>query len=98
MKLSFRELVEQVKDPSHVAAGLKAAVHNPHVSEGAKESALERLHDMGEDVEPPQETSMLTLASLGGTFYLLTDASGRTRRKASRSPGERSYLLRSFSR
>ncbi|KAF8352113.1 Conidiation protein 6-domain-containing protein [Amanita rubescens] len=73
LKLLLKELVEQVKDPSRVAAGLKAAVHNPRVSEEAKESASERLHEMGEDVEPTKETtSMLTPTSLGGNFCLLT--------------------------
>lgn len=35
------------KDQTRVAAGLKAAVHNPNVSEEAKEAATERLHEMG---------------------------------------------------
>ncbi|KAL1745345.1 Conidiation protein 6-domain-containing protein, partial [Schizophyllum fasciatum] len=39
------------KNPNRVAAGLKATVHNPNVSEEAKQSATERLHDMGTDVE-----------------------------------------------
>lgn len=47
-------------------------MHNPRVSEEAKESASERLHEMGEDVEPTKETtSMLTLTSLGGNFCSL---------------------------
>ncbi|KAI8975919.1 Conidiation protein 6-domain-containing protein [Trametes punicea] len=34
-------------DEKRVAAGLKAAVHNPNVSEEAKERAQERLESMG---------------------------------------------------
>lgn len=45
---------EQGKNPSRVAAGLKAAVRNPRVSEEAKESASERLHQMGAGVEATQ--------------------------------------------
>ncbi|KAK2460758.1 hypothetical protein APHAL10511_007228 [Amanita phalloides] len=46
---------EQGKDPARVAAGLKAAVHNPRVSEEAKENASERLHQM--HVETAEDTS-----------------------------------------
>lgn len=35
------------KNPERVAAGLKAAMHNPNVSEEAKEHAAERLEQMG---------------------------------------------------
>ena len=60
-----RKLVEPGKDPNRVAAGLKAAVHNPRVSEEAKESATQRLHKMGEDVEPAEEeTGTLTFTSI----------------------------------
>ncbi|KAF8728301.1 hypothetical protein AX14_006805 [Amanita brunnescens Koide BX004] len=51
---------EPGKDPNRVAAGLKAAVHNPRVSEEAKESATQRLHKMGEDVEPAEEETGTT--------------------------------------
>ena len=34
------------KDPVHVAAGLKAALHNDNVSDEAKENAAHRLQDM----------------------------------------------------
>lgn len=37
------------KNPERVAAGLKAAVHNPNVSEEAKERAIDRLESMGEE-------------------------------------------------
>ncbi|TFY69531.1 hypothetical protein EVG20_g3118 [Dentipellis fragilis] len=42
------------KDPTRVAAGLKASIHNPHVSEEAKHSAHERLEKMGTS-EPESE-------------------------------------------
>lgn len=61
MYSSHRSVTE--KDETRVAAGLKAAVHNPHVSEEAKERSAERLHDMGTD---PEETSRSTRRS-GGT-------------------------------
>ncbi|KAF8982355.1 hypothetical protein BDQ17DRAFT_1262220, partial [Cyathus striatus] len=35
------------KDAGNVARGLKAAAHNPRVSEEAKERVTERLHEMG---------------------------------------------------
>ncbi|KAF9490681.1 hypothetical protein BDN71DRAFT_1454031 [Pleurotus eryngii] len=35
------------KNPSNVARGLKAAIHNPNVSEEAKSHAAERLREMG---------------------------------------------------
>lgn len=35
-------------DEKRVAAGLKAAIHNPNVSEDARKSARERLDQMGE--------------------------------------------------
>ncbi|EIW62441.1 uncharacterized protein TRAVEDRAFT_33922 [Trametes versicolor FP-101664 SS1] len=38
-------------DEKRVAAGLKAAIHNPNVSEEAKERAQERLETMGTSVE-----------------------------------------------
>ncbi|KEQ77614.1 hypothetical protein M436DRAFT_37060 [Aureobasidium namibiae CBS 147.97] len=34
------------KDPMRVAAGLKAALHNPNVSDDTKEHIQERLDDM----------------------------------------------------
>ncbi|KAK7692804.1 hypothetical protein QCA50_004438 [Cerrena zonata] len=37
----------QGKDQIRVAAGLKATINNPNVSEGAKENAAERLEHMG---------------------------------------------------
>ncbi|KAG9220405.1 hypothetical protein CCMSSC00406_0006670 [Pleurotus cornucopiae] len=37
------------KNPGNVAGGLKAAIHNPNVSEEAKSHAAERLHEMGVD-------------------------------------------------
>lgn len=34
------------KNPERVAAGLKASIHNPHVSKEAKESAAEKLQQL----------------------------------------------------
>ncbi|KAH9851477.1 hypothetical protein C2E23DRAFT_886632 [Lenzites betulinus] len=59
-------------DDKRVAAGLKAAIHNPNVSEEAKERAQERLETMGTSVET-------TAASRGtGTVYPVgaTDEAG----------------------
>ncbi|KAI5827302.1 hypothetical protein K523DRAFT_309646 [Schizophyllum commune Tattone D] len=39
------------KNPGRVAAGLKASIHNPNISDEAKQSASERLHDMGADID-----------------------------------------------
>ena len=36
------------KDTTRVAAGLRAAIHNPNVSEEAKERAADRLDNLGE--------------------------------------------------
>jgi hypothetical protein len=36
------------KNPERVAAGLKASINNPHVSQEAKAHAAERLHELGE--------------------------------------------------
>lgn len=40
-------VVADNKNPERVAAGLKAAIHNPNVSEEAKERAADRLEHMG---------------------------------------------------
>ncbi|XP_006455329.1 hypothetical protein AGABI2DRAFT_76039, partial [Agaricus bisporus var. bisporus H97] len=37
----------QAKDPEHVAAGYKATIHNPNVSQEAKDHAWKELHKMG---------------------------------------------------
>ncbi|KAI0666711.1 hypothetical protein C8Q78DRAFT_994779 [Trametes maxima] len=42
-------------DERRVAAGLKAAIHNPNVSEEAKERAQERLQGMGTTTSATQE-------------------------------------------
>jgi hypothetical protein len=48
--IHFLYFVHHPIDPNRVAAGLKAAIHNPNVSEGAKEHAADRLHEMGKDL------------------------------------------------
>lgn len=50
------------KNPERVAAGLKAAIHNPNVSEEAKERASERLEHMGEKSTTSPDTNRV----LGG--------------------------------
>ncbi|PBL03127.1 hypothetical protein ARMGADRAFT_1157304 [Armillaria gallica] len=45
------------KDPVRVAAGLKATVHNPNVSEEAKERATDQLqHMQGGEVDSQTQT------------------------------------------
>ncbi|KAL2020593.1 hypothetical protein VTK56DRAFT_8181 [Thermocarpiscus australiensis] len=39
------------KDRANVIRGLKAALHNPHVSEKAKEADRKKLEEMGETVD-----------------------------------------------
>ncbi|KDQ25960.1 hypothetical protein PLEOSDRAFT_1085281 [Pleurotus ostreatus PC15] len=48
------------KNPINVAGGLKAAIHNPNVSEEAKERAAERLHEMGADNQNQSTPQNLT--------------------------------------
>lgn len=38
---------EHEKNPDYVARGLKAAIHNPNVSAGAKDHAAQQLEEMG---------------------------------------------------
>ncbi|KAF9222659.1 hypothetical protein BS17DRAFT_175596 [Gyrodon lividus] len=47
---------EHSKDSARVAAGLKAAIHNPNVSQEAKGHAKEKLREMGQEVEATHET------------------------------------------
>jgi hypothetical protein len=42
------------KNPERVAAGLKATIHNPQVSQEAKTKARERLQEMGLDATGAQ--------------------------------------------
>ncbi|KAM5530129.1 hypothetical protein V8D89_016207 [Ganoderma adspersum] len=48
LNLSTRTAMAAQHDEKRVAAGLKAAIHNPNVSEEARRSAQERLEQMGE--------------------------------------------------
>ncbi|KAG6897509.1 hypothetical protein C0992_000939 [Termitomyces sp. T32_za158] len=59
-------MASQNKDTLRVAAGLKATVHNPKVSDEAKASANERLHQMGTSVEEPASKAHKTDADVGG--------------------------------
>jgi hypothetical protein len=54
---------EHTKEPARVAAGLKAAIRNPNVSLEAKESATQRLKEMEQDAEPPEEPEPVTQES-----------------------------------
>lgn len=47
----YEDVLDNIKNPERVAAGLKATVHNPSVSEEAKHRARERLSEMGVDIE-----------------------------------------------
>ncbi|OJJ52419.1 hypothetical protein ASPSYDRAFT_164865 [Aspergillus sydowii CBS 593.65] len=40
---------EHDKDPNRMAAGLKAAMHNPGVSQSGKEQAKEKLRDVPQE-------------------------------------------------
>ncbi|KAI0063527.1 hypothetical protein BV25DRAFT_1915035 [Artomyces pyxidatus] len=48
--------MSESKNATRVAAGLKATLHNPNVSEGAKKSAQDRLEQMGA-IEPQSGTA-----------------------------------------
>ncbi|PPQ97274.1 hypothetical protein CVT26_006667 [Gymnopilus dilepis] len=48
------------KNPERVIAGLKAAVHNPTVSEAARTHAKDRLREMGVDTEESVSHSGMT--------------------------------------
>ena len=62
------------KDSNRVAGGLKAAIHNPNVSETAKAHAHERLDEMGYD-DPSESTGHETNRTLGGYKSTLTVSS-----------------------
>ncbi|KAH9474699.1 Conidiation-specific protein 6 [Psilocybe cubensis] len=49
------KILDHIKNPERVAAGLKATIRNPSVSEEAKSRAIERLNEMGVNAEgePP---------------------------------------------
>lgn len=64
------------KDPVRVAAGLKAAIHNPNVSEEAKERAAERLEGNGAGISVGDEvTDQHTHRVMGGYKATLTSTS-----------------------
>ncbi|KAI0790704.1 Conidiation protein 6-domain-containing protein [Abortiporus biennis] len=74
------------KDPSRVAAGLKATIHNPNVSSEAKERAEQKLGEMGETQPTTGSTRRMSTSSdhdnrvLGG--YKATLTSERTSEQA----------------
>ncbi|KAI0818463.1 Conidiation protein 6-domain-containing protein [Trametes gibbosa] len=67
-------------DEKRVAAGLKAAIHNPNVSEEAKERAQERLETMGAAAET-------TASPLGGGTVYPVGATDETGHEANRVIG-----------
>ena len=56
------------KDQTRVAAGLKAAIHNPNVSEDAKESAAQRLEHMSEGGQNGEVPTNRVLAGYKATL------------------------------
>ncbi|PFH51997.1 hypothetical protein AMATHDRAFT_2486 [Amanita thiersii Skay4041] len=61
------------KNPQRVAGGLKAAMHNPNTSDEAKQSAQERLQEMGADVEYHQNQAAATKTSAKNTGNVLVE-------------------------
>ncbi|KIJ19005.1 hypothetical protein PAXINDRAFT_8363 [Paxillus involutus ATCC 200175] len=59
-------LVQHSKDSSRVAAGLKAAIHNPNVSEEAKEHAKQKLRELSQEAGQTHETPRENPRVLGG--------------------------------
>lgn len=55
----FNANIAASKNPDNVIRGLKAAIHNPNVSEAGKKHAAEQLKEMGVevDVEPELKTT-----------------------------------------
>ncbi|SRR6266511_762599 len=53
------------KNPDNVIRGLKAAIHNPNVSEAGKKHAAEQLSEMGVSVDL-ESSDQTNSASLGG--------------------------------
>ena len=66
------------KNPDNVIRGLKAAIHNPNVSEAGKQHAVEQLNEMGVSVDDETKSS----APLGRhsviTTRTMVHESGRT--------------------
>ncbi|PPQ92224.1 hypothetical protein CVT25_008998 [Psilocybe cyanescens] len=65
---------DNIKNPERVAAGLKATVHNPSVSEEAKHRARERLSEMGVDIE----SELSSRNAKGNSSSAATGGSGST--------------------
>ena len=61
------------KDPSRVAAGLKASLHNPHVSDEAKRSAQERLKSMGSVQHGKAQHETLGTHHVGASHHQVED-------------------------
>lgn len=76
LTLTPTRLLGAGKDPVRVAAGLKAAIHNPNVSEEAKERAAERLEGNGAGISVGDEvTDQHTHRVMGGYKATLTSTS-----------------------
>ncbi|KIM69008.1 hypothetical protein SCLCIDRAFT_811187 [Scleroderma citrinum Foug A] len=63
-------MAQHTKDTARVAAGLKAAIHNPNVSKEAKEHATARLKEMGQDAEHEHEPQEQTEVPQESTHVL----------------------------
>ncbi|KAF8909671.1 Conidiation protein 6-domain-containing protein [Gymnopilus junonius] len=63
------------KNPEYVARGLKGTIHNPNTSTEAKESAAERLEQMGSDV-PQDFSGSKTESATGSRNLRSTGAAG----------------------
>ena len=61
------------KDPSRVAAGLKASLHNPHVSDEAKRHAQERLESMGSVQHGKAQHETLGTHHVGASHHQVED-------------------------
>ncbi|KAF6754674.1 hypothetical protein DFP72DRAFT_1068246 [Ephemerocybe angulata] len=56
------------KDPANVVRGLKAAIHNPNVSEEAKRRDMVRLQEMGASTTTTDAPAQHTRGAEGGKY------------------------------
>ena len=64
---------------TRVAAGLKAAIHNPNVSEEAKERAADRLESMGTSAEETSRSGPHDPSRVRGGYKATLSSECRTR-------------------
>lgn len=65
------------KNPENVIRGLKAAIHNPNVSETGKQHAAEQLSEMGVDPDETKSSALLGGHSVITTAKTTVHESGR---------------------